>query len=204
MQYSALAHCCGFGTICGRSPGRECTMAAEEATFDERGRAQHLLPRWQPAGEPRAVVVICHGVNSHGGQYALGGGAARRERAMRSIALDLRGRGKSEGERFYVEDIADYVARRRRHDRRSPSRAIPACQLFLLGHSAGGVVSGDLCARPSGRDRRLHLRELRLPGAGAGLRAGGDQGAQPHRAAAAACSSSRTRTSRAIRRRSRR
>ena len=25
-------------------------------------------------------------------------------------ALDLRGRGKSEGERFYVENVADYVS----------------------------------------------------------------------------------------------
>ena len=24
---------------------------------------------WSPATTPRAVVVICHGVNSHGGQY---------------------------------------------------------------------------------------------------------------------------------------
>jgi alpha-beta hydrolase superfamily lysophospholipase len=55
-------------------------------------------------------------------------------------ALDLRGRGKSEGERFYVEKFADYVSdvsqimalARTQH---------PNQPVFMLGHSAGGVVA---------------------------------------------------------------
>ena len=35
-------------------------------------------------------------------------------RGLAVYALDLRGRGKSDGERFYVEKFADYVERRRR------------------------------------------------------------------------------------------
>jgi pimeloyl-ACP methyl ester carboxylesterase len=31
-------------------------------------------------------------------------------RGFAVYAVDLRGRGKSEGERFYVEDVAEYVA----------------------------------------------------------------------------------------------
>ncbi|MEZ5332830.1 MAG: alpha/beta hydrolase [Thermoanaerobaculia bacterium] len=62
------------------------------------------------------------------------------DHGWRRFALDLRGRGRSEGERFYVEDIADYVSdvagaiaiAKERH---------PGLPLFLLGHSAGGVVS---------------------------------------------------------------
>ena len=52
--------------------------------------------------------VIVHGFNSHSGYYAwvaeqlvLAGFAV--------YALDLRGRGQSDGERFYVEVFADYV-----------------------------------------------------------------------------------------------
>lgn len=94
---------------------------------------------WAPAAAPRAVLAICHGVNSHGGQHAWTAGQFA-ARGFAVYALDLRGRGQSEGERFYVEDIADYVAdlrglieiARQRH---------PGLPVYLLGHSAGGVVA---------------------------------------------------------------
>src|SRR4029079_17809811 len=57
-----------------------------------------------------------------------------------SYALDLRGRGRSEGERFYVEDVADYVADLAAVIKLAKSRD-PGLPVFLLGHSAGGVVS---------------------------------------------------------------
>ena len=116
-------------------------MAAEEATFTSKGDVRIFYRAWQPAGEPRAVVVICHGVNSHGGQYLW---AADRlvESGYAVFALDLRGRGLSEGERFYVEDIADYVA-----DVAGTiaiaKAGYPGLKLFLLGHSAGGVTSAS-------------------------------------------------------------
>jgi alpha-beta hydrolase superfamily lysophospholipase len=55
-------------------------------------------------------------------------------------ALDLRGRGKSEGERFYVENVADYVSDVAGVIKIAKSRH-PGLPVFLLGHSAGGVVS---------------------------------------------------------------
>jgi acylglycerol lipase len=96
---------------------------------------------WEPA-TVRGVVAICHGVNSHSGQHAW---TAERftERGFAVFAVDLRGRGKSEGERFYVEDIADYVADLRGMIRIARERH-PGLPLFLLGHSAGGVVSCTL------------------------------------------------------------
>ncbi len=61
---------------------------------------------WASTRRPRAVVVICHGVNSHSGQtlwpaghFAMAGFAP--------CALDLRGRGKSDGERFHVAHISE-------------------------------------------------------------------------------------------------
>ena len=79
-----------------------------EEDFDNGGIRIHFRS-WTPAEPARAVLVIGHGVNSHGGQYiwtaeqfvALG---------FAVYAVDLRGRGKSEGERFYVEDVAEYVS----------------------------------------------------------------------------------------------
>jgi acylglycerol lipase len=55
-------------------------------------------------------------------------------------AVDLRGRGRSEGERFYVENVAEYVSDVEALVRFAKSRE-PGLPLFLLGHSAGGVVS---------------------------------------------------------------
>ena len=61
-------------------------------------------------------------------------------RTLPSYALDLRGRGRSDGERFYVEDVADYVSDVAATVTLAKSRH-PGAPVFLLGHSAGGVVS---------------------------------------------------------------
>lgn len=53
---------------------------------------------------------------------------------------DLRGRGKSAGERFYVDDVAEYVSDVAALVKLAKSRE-PGRPVFLLGHSAGGVVS---------------------------------------------------------------
>jgi alpha-beta hydrolase superfamily lysophospholipase len=55
-------------------------------------------------------------------------------------ALDLRGRGKSQGARFYVDHVADYVSDLAGLIKIAKSRE-PGLPVFLLGHSAGGVVS---------------------------------------------------------------
>ena len=117
-------------------------MTATSPVIEENldGTGGRIFTRhWEPEGAPKASLVICHGVNSHGGQYV----AAGEEFASRGYAvtaLDLRGRGKSDGERFYIESIDEYVAdvsltiehARAMH---------PDLPIYLLGHSAGGVTS---------------------------------------------------------------
>jgi alpha-beta hydrolase superfamily lysophospholipase len=92
-----------------------------------------------PIGRPRAVVVICHGVNSHGGQYVWAG-TQFASAGFAAFALDLRGRGKSDGARYYVDDVAQYVDDVAAVIAFAKSR-YPGLPVFLLGHSAGGVVS---------------------------------------------------------------
>lgn len=112
---------------------------ATEETFDSKGGLRIFLRSWTPESAPRAVVIICHGVNSHGGQYLWPAGElVKKGHAV--FALDLRGRGKSDGERFYVDDIADYVADLAGVVKIAKARH-PGLPVFLLGHSAGGVVS---------------------------------------------------------------
>ncbi len=92
-----------------------------------------------PAGRLRAVVVICHGVNSHGGQYLWPAGQLAMS-GLAAFALDLRGRGRSDGERYYVADVSQYVTDVAAVIGHAKSR-YPGAPVFLLGHSAGGVVS---------------------------------------------------------------
>jgi acylglycerol lipase len=116
------------------------SVAPPQEHWLEGGGGPRIFARhWRPAGQPRAALVICHGVNSHGGQY-LRAGTEFAAAGFAVTALDLRGRGRSEGERFHVETVDQYVS--------DLSQAIefaraqdPALQCFLLGHSAGGVTS---------------------------------------------------------------
>ncbi len=68
------------------------------------------------------------------------GRGAIRGQGLAVYAVDLRGRGKSEGERFFVENIRDYVEDVHALVKLAKSRH-PGLATFLLGHSAGGVTS---------------------------------------------------------------
>jgi acylglycerol lipase len=115
------------------------TQTTHEETIDSTKGVRIFVRSWQPDSKPRAVVVICHGVNSHSGQYSWAGEQLA-DSGLAVYALDLRGRGRSDGERFYVEDVADYVSDVAAAIRLAKSRH-PGLAVFLLGHSAGGVVS---------------------------------------------------------------
>lgn len=115
------------------------SMASREETFEGVGGLNIFLRVWRPDGPARGVIVIVHGFNAHSGHYAW---AAEQftARGLAVYALDLRGRGKSDGERFYVEQFGDYVSDVASLVRLAKSREA-ALPVFLLGHSAGGVVA---------------------------------------------------------------
>jgi alpha-beta hydrolase superfamily lysophospholipase len=114
------------------------TMMREERVTGANG-LQILVRSWRPETPARGVVAICHGVNSHSGYYTW---AAEQLVAsgLAVYALDLHGRGKSDGERFYLEQIGDYLTDVHALVSLAKSRE-SGRPLFLLGHSAGGVVS---------------------------------------------------------------
>jgi len=94
---------------------------------------------WRPATSPRGVIVISHGFNSHSGQYAW---AAQQfvSKGFAVYAADLRGRGKSEGPRFLVGKVGEYVSDVDLAVKLAKTRE-PGLPVFMLGHSAGGVVA---------------------------------------------------------------
>src|SRR6266404_4275933 len=80
----------------------------KESTFKGVGGLNIFTRSWQPEGKTRGVLVIVPGFNSHSGQY-LWVGEQFAAKDLAAYAIDLRGRGRSEGERYYVEKIEDYT-----------------------------------------------------------------------------------------------
>src|SRR6185436_14333489 len=111
----------------------------QESTFEGVGGLKIFTRSWQPEGKARGVVVIVPGFNSHTGQY-LWVGEQFAAKDLAAYAIDLRGRGRSEGERFYVEKMEDYTDDVATLVRTAKSEN-PGLPVFVLGHSAGGVIS---------------------------------------------------------------
>jgi acylglycerol lipase len=112
---------------------------ATEERVETTGGLTLFVRSWRPDATARGLVVIVPGFNSHSGYY---GWVADQLVAAGLVvyALDLRGRGQSDGERFYVEKFTDYVDDTSAVVRLAKSRE-PGLPTFLLGHSAGGVVA---------------------------------------------------------------
>src|SRR5258707_3040742 len=93
----------------------------------------------RPKEKPRAVVIIVPGFNAHSGCYAW---VAEQFVAtgLAVYAVGLRGRGNSDGERFYVENFEDYVSDVEAVAKVARSRE-SNLPFFLLGHSAGRAAS---------------------------------------------------------------
>ena len=108
-------------------------------TVEGAGGLRIFFRSLHPKENPRAFVVIVPGFNAHSGYYAW---VAEQFVAMgiAVYAVDLRGRGNSDGERFYVESFEDYVRDVEAVVAVARSRE-PNVPVFLLGHSAGGVIS---------------------------------------------------------------
>lgn len=96
------------------------------------------LHSWPVAGA-KAVVVLQHGFNAHGAHMQW---PAEQLNAAgyACYGVDLRGRGTSDGPRFYIERFDDYLADLQlAFDRARTDH--PDLPIFLIGHSAGGVIA---------------------------------------------------------------
>jgi alpha-beta hydrolase superfamily lysophospholipase len=113
---------------------------------------------WLPDQAPKAALALIHGVCEHSGRYRpLAEELARHGCAV--YALDLRGHGRSDGERILIRRFDDHLddaeqllgVVRARH---------PDSPLFLMGHSMGGAIAARLTIR-----RRPEIRGLILSAA---------------------------------------
>ena len=112
---------------------------ADESIIQSKDGTKIFTRAWRPTTPARALVVLVHGFKAHGGLFDWVG-IQLAQRGYSAYALDLRGHGRSDGERLHIDKLSDYtddvdatvtMARRRE----------PGLPLFVLGHSAGGVIS---------------------------------------------------------------
>lgn len=112
-----------------------------------------------------AVIVVVHGIAEHSGRYAFLAERASQQ-GLGIVSADLRGHGRSPGERSYVERFDDYLldvdALWAKAGELAAGRPV-----FILGHSMGGAIALRWVAR-----RREPVAGLLL--SSAALKIGGD------------------------------
>lgn len=126
----------------------ECSR---QGTFKGTDGLELYYQSWHPEGQVRAILVIVHGLGGHSGLY---GNIVQHliPKNYAVYAFDLRGNGRSPGQRGYINAWAEF-----REDLQAFVQLIktqyPEQPLFLLGHSVGAVIVLDYVLRsPSESD----------------------------------------------------
>ena len=114
-------------------------MQSLTSTFKNKAGLQIFMRTWLPEGNARGIILIAHGLNSHSNYYQWTA-AQFTAQHYAVYALDQQGRGASEGERFYTNDIYDSVADVD-YMVDLAKKEQPNLPVFILGHSAGGVLA---------------------------------------------------------------
>jgi acylglycerol lipase len=113
-------------------------MKHQEGTFKGVRDADIYYQYWLPEDEPKAVLLIVHGLAEHSGRYMnvvnhfvpLGYGV---------YGLDHLGHGRSDGTRVYVERFEDYTDTLKIYSD-MVRQWQPDKPFFLVGHSMGGLI----------------------------------------------------------------
>lgn len=110
------------------------------------GGVHELVRRWEPSGDARAEMVLCHGLAEHSGRYEQVG--ERFSAAGIGVtAYDQIGFGASGGKRAWVDEWSDVLDQIQRHIEVARETTRP---VVLLGHSTGGLFALEyaLAERP--------------------------------------------------------
>ena len=107
--------------------------------FRGRGNLNLFYQGHLPAGRPKAVLLIIHGLAEHGGRY-MNVVNYFVPKGYAIYSFDQRGHGQSEGIRGYVEKFSYYIADFRTFFNLIRSKH-PSDRFFIVGHSVGGTVA---------------------------------------------------------------
>lgn len=101
-----------------------------------RDGLSQLRRRWLPP-DPKAAVLLVHGIGEHSGRY-LHVGASLAAAGYAVVAFDQRGFGRSGGRRAYVDSFSQFHDDVEDHLGELRSLRLPT---VLFGHSMGGLIS---------------------------------------------------------------
>jgi alpha-beta hydrolase superfamily lysophospholipase len=114
-------------------------MKHQEGFFKGVRDTNIYFQSWLPEGEPKAALLIVHGLAEHSGRY---GNVADHfvPLGYAAYGIDHLGHGKSDGQRVYVRRFDDYTDTLKVYfdiiREWQPDKPI-----FLVGHSMGGLIS---------------------------------------------------------------
>jgi alpha-beta hydrolase superfamily lysophospholipase len=120
-------------------------MERSEGSFSGAGGIDIFWQSWTGEEPVRAVVVLAHGLCGHGGRFETVVDAIVPQ-GYAVLAPDLRGHGRSGGERALIDDVDAAVAdlgtalEQARADH-------PSATVVLLGHGMGGALGIALALR---------------------------------------------------------
>ena len=113
-------------------------MSQSEDHFESADGLRLFQSVWRPRGECEGVVALLHGFTEHSGRYAALA-AALNEHGYVVHAMDLRGHGRSEGDRVFIRSYDEHLEDVRAY-LECVARREPDKPLFLVGHSMGGQI----------------------------------------------------------------
>jgi len=94
---------------------------------------------WLPSNEPKAVLLVAHGLAEHSGRYInIVNHFVPKGYAV--YGFDQRGHGKSQGQRGYVERFSHFVSDLKTFLGIIHSKHRDA-KIFIVGHSVGGTIA---------------------------------------------------------------
>jgi len=114
-------------------------MKTFESKFEGKDGTSFYVQGWEPEVQPKAVVVLVHGLGEHTGRYAHVGQALT-DAGYVLVGFDLRGHGKSGGARGHFPSL-EVVTQDIRQFFQFVSQRHPNLPQFLYGHSLGGLLS---------------------------------------------------------------
>jgi len=116
-------------------------MQHTEGKFTGRNNFSLYRQAWLPDIAPKAILLVVHGIAEHSGRYMnLVNYFVPKGYAVYSF--DLRGHGKSDGKRSYIERFSYYI-----DDLQTFFNLVrtenPNTKIFMVGHSMGSTISVD-------------------------------------------------------------
>ena len=113
-------------------------MVNREWTWMSKDGLEMFARSWAPEGSPVAIICFVHGLGDHSGRFAHVGRAFTKAGFVLS-GLDLRGHGKSGGQRGHFPSFGAIMDDIHQHIQQASER-FPGLPVFLYGHSLGGLL----------------------------------------------------------------